>query len=165
MLSRLFGSLKNDNRKLDVPTGSLLTHWRHIFVPAIGAPYSMRAIQTACRLAQNAPGAELKLLYVIEVPRSFALMAALPGDETMAEDTLGYGMEAARSYGIQATAEVVRGREATEALLRHLHDHEGDLLVLGARGDGTRGVPLALCRELYVRAPCEVIVNYLRASD
>ena len=108
-LSKLFGGGKNADGASEPPGGSLLTKWRHIFVPAIGAPFSMRAIQAACRLALNAPGAEMRLVYVIEVPRSFALEAALPGDEAMAEDALGYGVEAARSYGVRAVAEASVG--------------------------------------------------------
>ena len=61
MLSRLFGG-QSGSPAGDAPRASLLTSWRHIFVPAIGAPFSMRAIQTACRLSLNAPGSELKLL-------------------------------------------------------------------------------------------------------
>ena len=77
---------------------------------------------------------------------------------------LAAGLEAARSWGVPATTEVLRGREAIETLLKFTVEKAADLLVLGARPDELRGLTRATTREIVVRAECPVIVDYIAAE-
>ena len=46
-------------------------------------------------------------------------------------------------------------------LFRSIPEEKVDLLILGARPDRTRGLPGDMARELFLAAPCEVIVDYI----
>ena len=151
-------------RKANVPGGCLLPQWRKIVVPAIGAPYSLRSIELASRILSDSPESELHLVYVIDVPRALALHAALPTEESLAQNVLANGLEAARSWGAPATTEVLRGREATETLLKYTLQSEADMIVLGARPDELRGLPSDVARDRVERAECPVIVDYIAAE-
>jgi nucleotide-binding universal stress UspA family protein len=124
----------------------------------------MRGVHAACRLCQETSGAELRLVYVIEVPRSAALQAIMPVEDGMAEDALGAAVEAAASFGVNARTEVLRTREATDGIAKYVLQQSIDLLFLGARADNIRGLPLRQCRDLYERVTCEVILNYIGAT-
>ena len=135
--------------------------FHRIAVPASAAPYSMRSLQTAIRLADGASDAEIRLVYVIEVPRAFALGAQLPGEEAISARTLSQARRFVEDQGWRATAEVLRGRDMAETVLKYIVQQEIDLLVLGSRPDTVRGLPLDLARDLYDRAPCEAVIDYI----
>ncbi len=162
MLSKLFhrGEPRAEENE---PTDShgLLKAWKRIVVPTLAAPFSMRSIQAGCKLVDPDIGTEMRLIFLIEVPRSAPLHATLPFEERMAEDVLEPAAVFAQRHGVRAQTEVVRGRDAVEALLRYVAQHNVDLLVLGARPDGTRGLPITLCREIYQRATCEVLLDFM----
>jgi nucleotide-binding universal stress UspA family protein len=138
----------------------LLPHFRRIVIPSFGAPYSQRSLLTACRMVGE-EDAEIKLVYFIEVPRAYSLAASMPGEEAMANSVLDDGLRSINLLGCSATSEVQRGRDLTETLLRYVVQHDADLVVLGARSDSLRGIPLPLTRELYDRCPCPVILDYI----
>jgi len=163
MYSKKFINIGNI-RKQGAPDEPLLPSWRKVVVPAIGQPYSMRSIEVACRLAADSPDSEVNLVYVIDVPRALALHASLPADESHAQNVLAAGLEATRSWGVHATTEVLRGREAIETLLKFAVEKEIDLLVLGGRPDELRGLTRATTREIVQRAECPVIVDYIAAE-
>ena len=139
----------------------LLPRFRKVVVPAAGAPYAQRALRTACRLARMQAGAEVHLVYLIEVPRAFALAASLPGEEALADDVLSAGQRTVEGYGCAAISEIQRGRDLSGTLLKYLAQQDADLLVLGARPDGIRGLPLDLAREMYDHATVPVILDYI----
>src|SRR5579872_3621734 len=134
-----------------------LPGWRKIAVPAFGAPYSERAIQAACRVVDGIESAEVRLVYVLEVPRALAMATPLPGEEAFAEQFLSQGREQAAGFDAFVTTDVIRGREAVDTLLRYLKQNEIDLVVLGSRADEIRGLPLSMTREILHRAPCAVL--------
>jgi nucleotide-binding universal stress UspA family protein len=142
----------------------MLPAWRKIVVPAIGAPYSERAIQAACRLAEGVAGADVRLIYVMEVPRALAMATPLPGEEALAEQFLAQGREQAQSFDVPIVVDVIRGRIAIDTLIRYLTQHEIDLLVLGSRADEVRGLPVSITQEIFSRAPCPVILDHIGAE-
>jgi nucleotide-binding universal stress UspA family protein len=160
MLSKLFNPNRLSTGESST-SGTLLTNWKKIVLPAIGAPFSMRSVLAACRLCQQSSAAELRLVYVIEVPRSVALQASMPAEEDMAEDALGAAVAASQTFGVRAHTEVLHVREAAEGIAKYVTQQGADLVVLGTRADSLRGLPLELCRDLYERIPCEVILNYV----
>lgn len=142
-----------------------LPKWRKVAVPAIGAPYSERGIRAACRLAKGDDEVDIRLIYVMEVPRALAMATPLPGEEALAEQFLSEGREQAMQRGVAVGTDVIRGREAVETLLRYLKQNEYDLVVLGSRADEVRGLPLSITREIFRRAPCPVLIDHIGAGE
>ena len=134
--------------------------WQRILVPAVDRPYSMRCLEVAYRLAQDT-GALVQLAYVLEVPRSLALEAMLPESEIMASEALRMAEQAAIPFKVKVEAFVHRTRSAPDGILRLIAQEKIDLLILGGRPDGNRGLPSDLARDLFQRAPCEVVVDYI----
>ena len=56
---------------------------------------------------------------------------------------------------------VHRTRSAREGILRLVSQEKIDLLVLGGRPDGNRGLSSDLTRDLFQSALCETIVDYI----
>jgi len=134
--------------------------WQRMLVPAVDRPYSMRCLEVAYRLAQDT-GATVQLAYVLEVPRAQALEALLPEAEMLASEALRDAQQAAVPFKVKVEAFVHRTRSAPEGILRLVAQEKIDLLVLGGRPDGNRGLPADLARDLFQRAPCEVVVDYI----
>jgi nucleotide-binding universal stress UspA family protein len=134
--------------------------WKNVLVPALDNPYSMRSLEVAYRLAQGT-GAAVKLAFVVEVPRALPLDAAMPDSETVASSALDAAREAARPFRVQIEPFVHRTRNARDGILKLITQENVDLLVLGGRPDGLRGLPSDLTRELFRRSPCEVVLDYI----
>lgn len=118
----------------------------------------------ACRLAQTS-GATLQLVFVLEVPRSLVIDAAVPDSEALAGSVLKDGEDIAREFHVTVVSTVYRARNAAEGILKLVKEAECDLLVLGARPDETRGLPRELTKQLFTTAPCEVIVDYIAGEQ
>lgn len=142
-----------------------LPPWRKVAVPAIGAPFSERAIRAVCRLADGNLGVDIRLVYVMEVPRALAMAAPLPGEEALAEQFLSQARELAMMRDVIVATDVTRGREAVDTLVRYLKQNEFDLVVLGSRADEVRGLPLSITREIFRRAPCAVLLDHVGAAE
>lgn len=142
-----------------------LPAWRKVAVPAFGAPYSERAVQAACRMVDGIETAEVRLVYILEVPRALAIATALPGEEAFAEQFLSQGREHAAGFDAFVTTDVIRGREAVDTFIRYVKQNEIDLVVLGSRVDEVRGLPLAITREIFNRAPCAVLLDHIAAEQ
>ena len=134
--------------------------WRRMLIPAVDQPYSDRALDMAFRLAAGTD-TRIRLAYLIEVPRILALDAALPDAEAVAATALNIAERAALSYNVHVESVIHRTRKAHDRILSLIPEEKIDLLVLGARPDRTRGLPGDMVRELFLAAPCEVIVDYI----
>jgi len=134
--------------------------WRRMLIPAVDQPYSDRALDMAFRLAAGTD-TRIQLAYLIEVPRILALDAALPDAEAVAATALNIAERAAMAYNIPVESVIHRTRKAHDRILSLIPEEKIDLLVLGARPDRTRGLPGDMARELFLAAPCEVIVDYI----
>lgn len=134
--------------------------WKRLLVPAVDMPYSMRSLEVAYRLAQGT-GGTVKLAFVIEVPRSLPLEASMPDSETVAANALEAAQEAARPYQITVEPFIHRTRSATDGIIKLITQENVDLLVLGGRPDGIRGLSSDLTKELFRRATCEVVLDYI----
>lgn len=134
--------------------------WQSLLIPAVDQPYSNRALEVAYRLAQGT-NARVQLAYLIEVPRILPLDAALPEAESVAANALHIAERAAIPYKVNVQSVIHRTRKAHDRILSLIPEEKVDLLVLGARPDRTRGLPGDMVRELFLAAPCEVIVDYI----
>lgn len=142
------------------PAPSAPGQWRSLLIPAVDQPYSNRALEVAFRLAQGTD-ARIQLAYLIEVPHILSLNAAMPDAESVAANALHIAERAAIPYKVNVESVIYRTRKAHERILSLIPEGKVDLLVLGARPDRTRGLPGDMARELFLAAPCEVIVDYI----
>ena len=152
-----------DSTEIETPGAQVLTGerpWSRVLVPAVDSPYSMRSLEVAYRLAQGA-GAAVQLAFVVVVPRAFPLDAALPDIELVASAALDAAREEARPYRVPVEAFVHRTRNAADGILKLIAQENVDLLVLGGRPDELRGLHRDLVRDLFRRAPCEVVLDYI----
>lgn len=132
---------------------------KRILVPTVGAPYSERGVELACRLGQDQK-AEIVLTYVLEVPRTLPLGTPLPRDEARAEEALKRARDIVAVHGLHAIAKVERAREAAEGILHAARDHDCDLIVMGIRPVvGAQEILGRTTNVLLRGAPCEVIVD------
>lgn len=135
-------------------------HWRSMLVPAVDQPFSTRCLEVAFRLAQRS-SIRVQLAYFIEVPRILSLSADMPDAEEVAASSLNVAERTAIPYKVQVESVIHRTRSAQDRILSLIPEENIDLLVLGARPDRLRGLPREMARELFLAAPCEVIVDYI----
>jgi nucleotide-binding universal stress UspA family protein len=134
--------------------------WQRLLVPAVDRPFSVRCLEVAFRLIQGTGGV-VHLVYVLEVPRTLALEASLPEFEMVADDALRVAQQTALPFKVLVQPYIHRTRSAQEGILRLITQEKIDLLVLGGRPDGNRGLSSDLSRELFQRSPCEVVFDYI----
>ena len=159
LLNRFFGTRAEPSADALGQTPSV-GQWSSLLIPAVDQPYSNRALEVAYRLAQGT-NARVQLAYLIEVPRILPLDAALPEAEAVAANALSIAERAAIPYKITVQSVIHRTRKAHDRILSLIPEEKVDLLILGARPDRTRGLPGDMARELFLAAPCEVIVDYI----
>ena len=135
-------------------------HWHSMLVPAVDQPFSHRCLEVAFRLAQGT-STRVQLAFFIEVPRILPLGADMPDAEEVAASSLNVAERAAIPYKVQVESVIHRTRSAQDRIVSLIPEEAIDLLVLGARPDRQRGLPGDMARELFLAAPCEVIVDYI----
>ena len=142
------------------PPARVAERWRRILAPAVGRPFTTRGVEIACRLAKSS-GATLYLVFILEVPRTFGLDSSLSDEESQAKQVLEAAAAAAARFKITLITRVHRVRSARDGILAFINEQEIDLLVLGARPDEADGLPRELSRELFLTAPCEIVMDYI----
>ncbi len=85
----------------------------------------------------------------------------MPDAEEVAATALNVAERAAIPYKVQVESVIHRTRKAHDRILSLIPEESVDLLVLGARPDRLRGLPGDMARELFLAAPCEVVVDYI----
>ena len=85
----------------------------------------------------------------------------MPDAEEVAAGALNVAERAAIPYKVQVESVVHRTRSAQDRILSLIPEEGIDLLVLGARPDRQRGLPGDMARDLFLAAPCEVLVDYI----
>ena len=135
---------------------------KRILVPTSGTDYSTRGIELACRLGEEQK-AEIYLINVIEVPRTLPMAAPLPVAEAKAQEVLKQGEAIITLRGLQAKAEVRRGRVAGEEIIRAAKDWDAEMIVMGIRSQIRMAQEiLGRTSDLVLRrAHCEVVLEKL----
>ena len=157
--------------------------FRNILVPVFGTKLDDDIVATAGRLAAaeqeeseaEVDGARLDLVYVIEVPLSLPLDAALPPEkEHVAERALERAREVGEEYeDVKVSAEVVRARDVGAGIVETARRSGAEAIVIGGepptkiRGGATfGGIGAAKPAEIgaateYVlkKAPCQVLLT------
>ena len=156
--------------------------YRSILVPVFGTKLDDDIVATAGRLAaaeraqgDDADGARLALIHVIEVPLSLPLDAELPPErEQAARRALERAREVAEEYeGVAVATEVVRARDVGAGIVTAARLGEPEAIVIGGEpptkirgGARLGGVGAAKPAEIgaateYVlkKAPCQVLLT------
>jgi len=163
MLDNLFSSKSRGGDK-NVPSNYAL-HWRKIVIPALGAPYSLRAVHSAAHIASACCNVDVRLIYIMEVPRAYSLRSPMPAEEAQAQTVLADALEEARRGLMVPTCDVLRVRDPIEGLIKYVEQLDDCLLVLGGRPDQLRGLPHEFCHKVVERAQCEVMYNYIASEQ
>lgn len=142
------------------------TDARSYLVPVDGSDAAYHALGAACELAKRSK-ATVSVLYVIEVPRSVALDAAIEADVERGEQILAHAERVALEHGLSVQADLVQARQAGHAVVDEAVDRGVDAIVLGVEyhrplGEFTLGrVPLYVLEH----APAQVWLIRYPASD
>jgi APA family basic amino acid/polyamine antiporter len=160
-----------------------------ILVPLFGGPLDDDIVQTAGRLAaeedsdsyEEDHGATIEALWVIEVPMSLPIDAALPDAQLrQARKALARAKAVGEEYeGVEVATATVRARRAGHAIVEEARRRGVQAVVLAAeepskiRGGallGGRGGPLDnfvgdVTKYVVAKAPCPVILTAPAAAD
>lgn len=135
---------------------------RKLLVPVTDNPESERAMDVACRLADE-HGASIAVLHVIEIPPVLPLGAHMTAEEQSAHRLLERAAAVADRYGVGVSSRVLQDRVAGEAIVGFAARHGIELIVIGARRKRRRPfgstvehvLRKADCRVLMIGAPPE----------
>ncbi len=135
---------------------------KRILVPTVGLPYSERGVELACRLGAE-QGAEIFLIYVVEVPRTMPLGIPLPEAEHEGNEALERASSIVKVHGLPSQKILQRARLAGEEIARIARERDADMIILGIRSEvGLRGELLGRTSDIVLRhSPCEVLIDKL----
>lgn len=143
--------------------------YKRILVPVQGHECDRRAIELATVIA-NGSGAEITLVYVVEVAQKLPLEAELPGEIELAEHALeqseGWAKRNGSTKGVRIHPELLQARAAGPAIVDEAVERGVDLIVMALRAHKRHGRPVVGETVPYVlkNSPCEVVVTRSAAS-
>ena len=133
---------------------------KKIIVPSTGTTYSESAIELACRLGHQQK-AEIVVTYVIEVPFTLPLNAAMGKAEAIAKEVIARAVAIVQYHNLPVKSRIERARQVGEGLVRLAKEEDADLIVIGIRP--VIGAPEKIMgrtsETVLRRAPCEVIID------
>jgi nucleotide-binding universal stress UspA family protein len=106
-------------------------HVRKLLVPVVDNPESERAMDIACRLADE-HRASIAVLHVVEIPRVLPLAAHMTAEEQAAHGLLERAAAVADTYGVGVSPRILHDRVAGEAIVGFAARHDIELIVIGA---------------------------------
>lgn len=157
-------SIEEARRSLELqtvqPTEPAAKPGKVILVPIVDLLDWEHGISLACRLAAGSP-AVIQLVYLLEVPLSQPIGAALPEAELTAKETLKRARLLARQCGATADARVERTREVSAGILQAARDLHADVIVAGVRPAPAGADPRLerLLSSLLQKAECEIVID------
>jgi|SRR5208337_2941889 len=130
---------------------------------ALRYPESVESLMTIAVHLSNDMDAELVVLYVVEVPAATPLEADDEVLDREGKEILVAARRVAERYSKKITTELVRAREAGEAITGEAKDQGVELLIIGHRRPHPNALTELLLGStvLYVahHAPCRVIIQ------
>lgn len=140
------------------PTGQVL------LVPVVDVLDWEHGIVLACRLVAE-PYDEVHLVYLLEVPLSQPLGAALPEAEEHAKGLLQRGRALARDCGVTAAVHVERTREVGAGILQAAKELKASVIITGVRPADGAADPRQerVLATLLQKAECEVVIDRVKA--
>jgi nucleotide-binding universal stress UspA family protein len=129
---------------------------RNLLVPVADNPESERAMDVACRLADE-HGATIALLHVVEIPPVLPLGAHMTVEQEAAHRLLERTAAIADTYGVSVTPRILHDRSAGEAIVGFAARRGVELIVIGA--PRKRNKPFGSTVEHVLRkADCRVLM-------
>jgi len=133
---------------------------QRILVPVSSKVASERAVELACRLGA-AQRSEILLTYVIEVPFTLSLGAAMPAEEARGQEALRTARFIVEQHGLPVRTRLIPHRQVWGGILHLAQEERVDAIVMSA-GAGRPGQGEGIGRtaqEVLRRAGCEVLID------
>jgi nucleotide-binding universal stress UspA family protein len=133
---------------------------QRILVPTSQEAATERAVELACRLGQLQK-AEIVLTYIMEVPFTLSLNAAMPAEEARGQEALRTAQFIVEQHGLPVKSVLIPHRYAWNGILRVAREEGVDAIVMSV-GGGRPGQAEAIgstAQEVLKRAECEVILD------
>ncbi len=142
------------------PTTPMEKPGKVVLIPMMEMLDWEHGIRVACRLMAGTR-ADVHLVYLLEVPLSQPIGAALPDAEKRASEALARGRAVARECSITALPHVERTREIGAGILEAARDLRADLIVTGIEKASAGGNPRLerMLTTLLQKADCEVVID------
>lgn len=143
--------------------------YSRIVVPVHGTSADRRAISLAGLLGSG-KGAEMVLVYVVEVAQSMPLEADLPAEASAGEEVLreaeAWAKAAANSRISRISPELLQARSAGAAIVDEAIERDADVIVMAQQQHMRHGQPTSGATVPYVmaNAPCDVVVTRLATA-
>lgn len=122
--------------------------------------HSEHMLALAVRLARREK-AELRALYVVEVPHTLPLDAEMPAENRVALDVLATAEALGRYNNVEIATEIVMARQVSQGVLDTAKRREAHMIVMGAYREGKyAGAPIAKAIEVIAgKAKCDVLIG------
>lgn len=136
------------------------SRFARIVVPVQGDFLSDRLVALASQMAKYR-GASMDVIYVIEVPYTLPITAAMEQQEKSAIDAFGRAEKIAQRYDVKINRQIERARHAGPAIVQYARQNRADLLLVGdVPKSNRRGTKFARSVEyVFENAPCEVLID------
>lgn len=131
-----------------------------IVVPILGDFVSLHLVALASQMAKFR-GANMDILYVVEVPLQLPLDAVSQSELDRAEQAFLQAQKIAHRYDVQINRRLERARQAGPTIVHYAEENDVDVLLMAAiPKNNRRGTRYARSVEYVLEnAPCEVIVR------
>jgi len=132
-----------------------------ILVPVDGSPNSMKAVETACGLANSQPPSSLVLVAVaVEIPELGEGRYIYDKMKAQAEVALEKAKEVAKKCGIVGEVLLASGASPADEIVQVATDQKADLIVIGSRGLAakTKSFLGSTASQVVTYSPCSVLV-------
>ncbi len=132
-----------------------------ILVPVDGSAYSLKAVETACDLAQaKAPSSVVLIAVAIQIPELEEGIYIAEKMKAQAEIALAKAKDVAQAQGVTADVILATGASPVDEIVQAAKDQEADLIVIGSRGlaGKTRSFLGSTASQVVTYSPCSVLV-------
>ena len=132
-----------------------------ILVPVDGSAYSLKAVETACDLAQaKAPSSVVLIAVAVQIPELEEGVYIAEKMKAQAEIALAKAKDVAQAQGVTADVVLAIGASPVDEIVQAAKDQQADLIVIGSRGlaGKTRSFLGSTASQVVTYSPCSVLV-------
>jgi nucleotide-binding universal stress UspA family protein len=132
-----------------------------ILVPVDGSAYSLKAVETACDLAQaKAPSSVVLIAVAVQIPELEEGVYIAEKMKAQAEVALAKAKGVAQAQGVTADVVLATGSSPVDEIVQAAKDQPADLIVIGSRGlaGKTRSFLGSTASQVVTYSPCSVLV-------
>ncbi len=132
-----------------------------ILVPVDGSAYSLKAVETACDLAQaKAPSSVVLIAVAVQIPELEEGVYIAEKMKAQAEIALAKAKDVAQAQGVTADVVLAIGASPVDEIVQAAKDRQADLIVIGSRGlaGKTRSFLGSTASQVVTYSPCSVLV-------